>query len=404
MLQSNNKSLLLVSPQLPFPVDNGGREAIHGALVELAKNYEITFIYFGETHSEVHKIKNVTFMCLGELKSTGFMFILKCLLSLKHYKFEKYFNDQCKTLQLPEKHYDAVISFHPHVSKCTETLLKFNNIKNSIKILRSMNVESKIVDLYIRENYTSIYYVLLPIIYIATRHEKNIWRKYDKIIHISDADYSEASKLIDGRVASHSVVYDGIDHPRFPFKKIFNESDKKIILPVNLSAEQNRLNLKTFLLKYWQPIARDLRGRLKLTITGANGDNVKKIIGPKNYQILKGTLEPVGFVRNYDEFINGNLVISATFVGAGMRKKITRAISNDAAILMSDYDFCSVQYFSHLSNATFASPAEFSTLIREFEKNKSLFVARQCKLQRELIKRYSWANFANEVECLLNPL
>ena len=382
--------LLALSPQMPYPPDNGGKEGIWGFCASLAqKGINVTLIC-ASSRDHVSVINNIEIIEYKYSKIDSFLNIFVSLIKLRHYKFEKYQNRKvCKQIndQLKLDPKTKLISFHPHMAVNFKKLGLDGHF-----YLRSHNIESDLVFEYLYQKNLKL---LNFIGKIAQRHELDLWSQSRKVFFLNDRDAERAGEL--GLDKSKiALAYEGVEPMQSIEDSVIFEKfkSKSIGYLYNSSAAQNIYNLKKFLQDIWVP-SKLFDDGVKLIISGNSQELVTNAVG-KEFQSYG--IYSTGYLDDVSDFYRQiTALVSPTFVGAGVRKKILESMNHSTPAIMTALDRVSLSYLNQDLMTTFTTVDDFrsktSGLLCNFEVYRE-----KCVSCNEAIASFaSWDRCTSEV-------
>tara|TARA_B110000503_G_scaffold111208_1_gene166461 strand:- start:8007 stop:9236 length:1230 start_codon:yes stop_codon:yes gene_type:complete len=349
------KRYLVLGPQEVIPPTDGGREGIHGAIRALARDAQVTYAY---PTSQIRKEISANYLDIGVISvpiafepKENAVLILKSLFCLKPYKFKKYSTRESLLkfkVALQLLNFDAIICCHPHMFDVAEFL------KNSIGwtcpiILREHNIEYGLVKGY-AHSLSGIKKMAAMILADITRREEiRIWDKADGVAFLTTTDFEMATAEL--KSGSFFVAPEGTPIPTRSVNTICERNNNLLIL-LNKKATQSVFNVVSFLETVWAE--RNSRGGfpdVSITITGVTLDELSDASSFSKQELCDLRVSCVGFVESLDELFDSSLaLVSPTYVGGGIRKKILESMANYLPVIASSLDVDSTDYFQDQVN------------------------------------------------------
>jgi hypothetical protein len=310
--------ILVVSPDLPYPPNHGGRVDIWNRIRLLSElNHEVDLVVTTnestlniEDESEFRRhVKNVFF----------FPRKIKPLHFFRGTPYQVSSRLQLKNFQTTNE-YDYVIL----ESEANSPILDSPSIKKAKILLRIHNNESQ----YYKSLFKSTKNILKKTYYLYEslayyNHSKKIKSRADAILHISSDELSAEPK--ENKVKSFFLPpYINLS----TLKKINNSDQEKVLFIGNLFTENNISGLQWYIdsvhpklartnEKYELVIAGNTRGK-KFPVKNTNQDNIKIIDSPKTLDEL---------------YENASIFIIPLLEGAGVKLRAVNAISEGIAIV-----------------------------------------------------------------------
>lgn len=353
-MQFTRLSLISIGPQDVFPPVDGGKEGIFGALQALAKSCDITYAFpcsdqpismDGYTEAGINVIP-VRYTTKEKLSQ-----IFLASIRLQPYKFEKYSNQAAVdafSAAVCGKHYDAILCFHAHTARLGEGLRAALRLNIPI-LVREHNIEYELVSSYRKSLGWAGQLAALPFEFLTRREEHRIWKQADAVAFLSDHDLALARK--GGHSGNFVLAREGVPMPARRLVKIPNFNAPLLVL-LNPKAAQSVSNLRDFLHRYWIEVASDMRlTSTALHVTGVNTEQLAELTHFDVKRLRASRVCGLGFVHDLSAtFANALALVSPTFVGGGIRKKILEAMANQLPVIATKLDISTCAYFKPGSN------------------------------------------------------
>jgi glycosyltransferase involved in cell wall biosynthesis len=346
--------LLCLGPQNVVPPVDGGKESIHGALSSLAKHAYLVYVYPGTMEEDIRaSYRKINVNAVGipyEPRDTAAGVVLATLGSYP-FKFAKYstqgFVRQVDAALGTEDDFDAIVCFHAHMFRLAQRLKHRRNWHIPV-ILREHNLEYALVESYVDSLPKLAQIPGRYLAYLTRRAEHAAWREADAVAFITDADL---------RVAQASGVSGHFFHapegtpalPQLPPVEL--RADNLIVL-LNPKATQSVYNVKQFLKETWFAVAgTEAMSSMNLLITGVNTEQAVAVLGIPAEKMAACRVKPLGFVPSLAEVLSSSLaMVSPSYVGGGIRKKILEAMAHGVPVIASELDVDSCGYFADSKN------------------------------------------------------
>jgi glycosyltransferase involved in cell wall biosynthesis len=334
-----NIRLLCLSHREVIPPDDGGKESIHGALAALANRADVTYAYpaAGEPAAGYSAI-NVRAVPVRFLPEETATTIAASTLRLRPYKFAKHATNRAVRLfaaALESRRFDAVVCFHPHVVRLAECILKRRGERLPI-ILREHNIEYALVESYAKRLELPLRPAASAYAWLTRREEQCIWRRVDAVAFISDADLAAARGT--GVRANFLLAPEGVPLPpardaRWP------GSRAPLLFLFNPRAPQSVMNLRLFYERYWTPVQAAGLLQTPLAITGVGKAQLAALLRIAPSELDARNVRALGFVDSLAEVFASSLaLVSATFAGGGLRKKVLEAMAHQVPVIATPLD------------------------------------------------------------------
>ncbi|MDF3838048.1 glycosyltransferase [Cupriavidus basilensis] len=401
--------ILALGPQEVIPPVDGGKEGIHGALASLAEQLEVTYAYPRAENSEDaaagYKQIGVRQIAVPfkPLESIGV--ILASTIKAKPYKFEKYSAGTAARAYIEAigpAQFDAILCFHPHTVALAEKIKRSTGWQVPI-ILREHNIEYELVRSY-RDSLNGPRRLAAGLFAMLTRMEEmHIWRRVDAVAFLTDHDLAIAREQ-DTR-SNFFLAPEGIPIP--PRREARRPAAAPLLVLLNPRATQSVASLKRFLHTVWVPASREPKLQpLSLVITGVEMGRLAELVDMTPDRLAELRVKPLGFVPSLKSVFESSLaLVSPTYVGGGIRKKILEAMANQLPVMATRLDVESCGYFQAGENLiSFDSPADF---IRGVEPliGDEVYWARIAEAGRNAVEvNASWTLFADEIRAHITRL
>lgn len=395
--------ILALGPQEVIPPIDGGKEGIHGALASLAEHFDVTYAYpHAENSVEAAEgyaaigVRQVS-VAFKPTESAGL--ILASTLRRKPYKFQKYSTSaaaQAYTDALGAAKFDIVLCFHPHTVALAERIKRARGWRVPV-ILREHNIEYELVRSYCDSLRGPRRLAARLFAGLTQREEMRIWRRVDAVAFLTDHDLSIAREQ-DGR-GNFLLAPEGIPIP--PRRALERRTvSLELIVLLNPRATQSVASLKRFLHTVWAPASQEQRLQpLSLAITGVDMTRLADLVDMTPERLTGLRVKALGFVPSLQSIFAGALaLVSPTYVGGGIRKKILEAMANQVPVLATPLDVESCGYFQAGQNLlSFDSPDEFVLCVGRLLEDEAYWTA-IAEAGRSAVETHaSWRLFANAI-------
>lgn len=342
--------VLALGPQDVYPSVDGGKESIYGALAALARSADVTYAYpaSGKSTVEGYAEIGVTAIPFPYLPKDRPASILSATLSGKPYKFEKYGSAaavRALNAAVPETAFVAIVCHHAHTYGLARRFARLRNLKVPI-VVREHNIEYALVESY-RDSLVGVKRIAASIFaWLTRREELRIWREADAVAFLSDQDLRTAQAVIGTHTHRFFLAREGVPlphrrPPRYP------GSQAPLLVLLNPKATQSVLNLCDFVHRYWLPLRE--QGRLDndlLHVTGVTDEHLAGLIALDIGRMREAGIRGLGFLHTLAPTLETSLVlVSPTFVGGGVRKKVLEAMANQLPVIATELDIGCCDYF-----------------------------------------------------------
>lgn len=329
------KKMLIILPQLPYPLTDGGNQAFYNEICALKDDFDITILYLdynnnGNVDKLEAKLGNVSFLAFQYTKKkdlhtyySRFARKISRLLKLDSKYPDFYFESIFNSFQPEDVEYVEFVK--EYVLKNQIDIVQFEMIPCLSKVLLLPREVKKIFvhheirfvvnEQRLRTKGFSVYrntYVEL-----AKIMEIGLLNKCDAVITLSDID---RDKLVEAGVNVPVYSSFAVVNTEVECKNNFDGGTTLSFVGPS-SHSPNYVGLTWFLENCWEKLLRqDAAYRLKI-IGNWSRDYRDEII--RKYK----NVEFAGFVQNLAEALNGTIMIVPITVGSGIRMKILEAAS-----------------------------------------------------------------------------
>lgn len=393
--------ILQISPQIPFPLDDGGRKSIYGTTNYLHKRgHKIDLIAYRK-----HFDYNISFNALKDICTPHILDIQtdnnlpKAIINLFSpipYNVSKYIRTELRKFLIQFLKKNEIDIVHVDNAHMGWTIDIIKNIKDVPVVLREHNVEIRIMQRF-AENQTN------PILKIYSqlqyknflKYEPMICGKFDNCIMITEDDEKEI--LHYNPDIKTTVIPAGIDSQLLEYKS-------KEIIPFtlfhigSLSWLPNLDGLNWFLDEVFPDIIKKMP-QTKLYIYGRDSENFK--INP----LLKNNIIIRGYVKDiFSEISDKQLAIVPLRIGSGMRIKIIELMALGKNIISTSVgkEGININDNEHILIAD--KKEDFINKIIDVFNNK-MNMGKMIKSSRDFIREnYTWDNVALQFENKYNEL
>jgi glycosyltransferase involved in cell wall biosynthesis len=154
------------------------------------------------------------------------------------------------------------------------------------------------------------------------------------------------------------------------------------------------------LIEYWPEVVvePDLRSAT-LVITGVGSDQLHKLTGISPEEQNRLRIKATGFLPSLLSTFEGALaLVSPTFVGGGIRKKILEGMANQVPVIATNLDVDTCDFFDPPNNILrLGDPQEFVATLFALASDAE-FWFRLAAAGRETVERHAnWDKFANTI-------
>ena len=402
--------VLTLGPQNVYPPVDGGKEGIYGALSALAFHMDVTYAYPNIEKNSVDGYAEigVTGVPFHYLPEDGIWSISAATFIGKPYKFEKYSsNSAVRALNaaVPETAFTAILCHHAHTYGLARKFARMRNLKIPI-VVREHNIEYMLVESY-RDSLSGIKRIAASLFARLTRLEEyKIWRQADAVAFLSDQDLLTAQEAICSHPSHFFLVREGTPIPprRLTHHPI---SQAPLLILLNPRASQSVVNLREFVHHYWLPLRRrELINKEILQVTGVTQEQLSSLIDLDIVTMSDFGIQALGFLPSLTSTLEGALaLISPTFVGGGIRKKVLEAMAHQLPVIATDLDIASCDYFKPNKNILPLGDVDtFARTIRRLRSDGDYWVNLSTNARNSIEQYANWRNYGNEMRKVIYDL
>lgn len=393
--------VLALGPQDAYPPVDGGKEGIYGALAALARHAEVTYAYPSAVTQpdEGYARIGVTALPIPVLPLESPGAILSATLAGKPYKFEKYSTaEAARALDaaLPRVSFSAVVCHHAHTFGLAQRFLKLRGLRLPI-VVREHNIEYGLVDSY-RDSLRGLKRIAASLFARLTRREElRIWRDADAVAFLSDQDLRTAQAAAPAGSGRLFLAREGVALPsRRPVR--YPGAQAPLLVLLNPKAAQSVHNLRDFVHQYWLPLR--ARGRLRdheLHVTGVADERLAGLVDLDLVRLREAGIRGLGFLPSLAPTLEGALaLVSPTFVGGGIRKKVLEAMANQLPVIATQFDIGCCDYFQPEVNILpMGDPERFADAVQRLRDDPARWETLS-ESARDTVEEFaSWERYAD---------
>lgn len=341
--------VLALGPQDAYPPVDGGKEGIFGLLSALSPVCDLSYAYpsaapqvsrSGYERAGVHPLP------VPWMPEESLTLVLGATCRLLPYKFEKYATAQAVAAfssAIGARHFDAMLCLHAHTLALGERLDAAHAWRLP-KLVREHNIEYEIVASYRRLQPPLTRVAAWPFEWLTRREERRIWKRADAVAFLSDHDLQCAQAS--GVAGRFVLAREGVPMPPFRAARHPGPNAPLLVL-LNPKAPQSVANLREFLKREWQHAHSDPRlDGVALHVTGVTTEQLARLLQIEGEDLVRMRVSGLGFVPSLAGVLSSSLaLVSPTYVGGGIRKKILEAMAHELPVIASQSDISSCSYF-----------------------------------------------------------
>jgi sugar transferase (PEP-CTERM/EpsH1 system associated) len=317
--------ILFITPDLPFPPDNGGRMRTFGFLKELSNRHVVSLLSFHRSDDDTENIEELREICTQvltvpltkrQLRKNKRMVQLRSIFQRMPYQYLSHYSQmmQQQISQLTDKHDFDIIQVE------FSQMGYYDLPSNSVNILDQHNIEAEILYRTYRTENSSIRKLYNYIEWKKFKQtEIDLCHKFAACLTTSDHDKDILKRSSPSLTVQ--VIPNGVDSTFFkPYKR--TTSNRNVILFTGtINYFPNTDGLKYFLKEIFPIIQREIPST-QFVIAGKNPPP----------EILEYSIDPhievTGYVKDIREcFSKASIVVVPLRIGGGTRLKILEAMA-----------------------------------------------------------------------------
>ena len=388
-------NILQISPQVPFPLDHGGRISIHGITrgnFQRGHNIDlVTYLKSTDIPSAEKYLKSIaTPHFLKVDTSNNIISAAKNFTSSISYNISKFITPDLKFFLENFLTHHQVDVVHVDYLHMGWTLDLIKSICDIPVVLRQHDLHYRLMQRFYKNEKNPL---IKSFAYLQYKkflsYEPNLCEKFDKCIMITQTDEKELLSLnpkIKTKVISIGVEENLLDkpiNPKIPFS-MFHLGP--------LDWLPNKDGLQWFLTNIF-PLVLSKIPEAKIYVYSVGSDNLKIDKSIRNNVILKGYVKDI-----WQEVMDKELLIVPLRIGSGIRVKIIEMLAAGKLIITTDIGKEGIDAIDGKHLLISNQPAEFADKIVSFFKNE-FDKKKICINARELIReKYTWSKIAEEFE------
>lgn len=390
-----NIKILQIAPQVPYPLNHGGRISIHGITQGLYKRgHKIDLVSYSNNSDNSYVKNYLSGICnphfLKVDTSNGIISATRNLLSSVPYNISKFITNELEVFLkdfLKKNKVDLVHIDYLHMGWTVDIIKSLCNIPI---VLRQHDLHFKLMQrFYENENNPMIkYFAYLQYKKFLT-YEPNLCEKFDQCITITKTDEKELLKL-NSKIKTQ-VISIGVE-------------ERLLELPINtkipfsmfhlgpLDWLPNKEGLEWFLAQIFPKVI-SIIPEAKLYIYSSGGDKLKIDKSIRKNVILKGYVNDI-----WTEVNDKELLVVPLRIGSGIRVKIIEMLAAGKLIITTNVGKEGIDAIEGKHLLVSDDPTDFAHKIISFFKNE--FDKEKLSVNaRELIReKYTWSKIAKEFE------
>lgn len=325
--------LLQISPQFPFPEDDGGKIGIANILKEFSRSgIDVTFFCLSEKMPDVELIKYANEyadirICIHSTRNSAIRILNSVILNHSIY-IKKHISKQIKSELfkiLKEKQFDAIHADHSCMAPLGIIAKKVQSIPLGIRL---HNIEWTIWQRYAEALplYSPKRFYIEQQSYELKRAERFLYSQADMLFPITSPDKDRALELSPNSRAL--IAGAGVNIDEWKPEPSFERNAKELVLATTYKWIHN-VNAVRWFVHEVLPLVQKIIPDIKLTLIGKDAPEWLKRFSPLGVNCI-------GYVEKVQPYYNrASLNISPLFVGGGIRIKILEAMAMELPVIAS---------------------------------------------------------------------
>lgn len=402
--------VLALGPQDVCPPVDGGKEGIYGALGALAHHVDVTYAYPSAMERQIDGYAKIGVAAIPfcHQPEDRLLSILFATLAGRPYKFEKYSSDAavralCAAVPLTE--FTAIVCHHAHTYGLARRFARRRNLKVPI-LVREHNIEYALVESY-RDSLAGFKRIAASLFaWLTRRAELRIWREADAVAFLSDQDLRTAQAAIGSAATNFVLAREGVPlPPRRPTS--YPAATAPLLVLLNPKASQSIVNLRDFVHRYWLPLYEQHRlDNEELHVTGVTAEHLGQLLEMDAAKMKASGIKGLGFIPSLASTLNGALaLISPTFVGGGIRKKVLEAMAHQLPVIATELDIDSCDYFKRGKNILPLGDADsFANAVRRLRNDQAYWLSLSSYARDTVEEFANWGHYGDAIVQIIQDL
>lgn len=388
-------NILQIAPQIPYPLDDGGRKSIYGTTNYLHKRgHNIDLVAYRKHFDydiSFNALKNICTPHILDIQTdNNIPKAIINLLSSTPYNISKYIRNELRKFLIQFLRKNEIDIVHVDNAHMGWTIDIIKNIKDVPVVLREHNVEMRIMKRF-AENQSNPFLKIYSQLQYKNflNYEPMICGKFDNCIMITKEDENEI--LHYNPSIKTSVIPAGIEPQLLEFK--LKETIPLTLFHIgSLKWLPNLDGLNWFLDEVFPDIINKIP-QTKLFIYGRDSENFK--INP----LLKNNIIIRGYVKDiFSEISDKQLAVVPLRIGSGMRIKIIELMALGKSIISTTIGTEGINAKDNEQILIADNKEDFIGKISDVFYNK-VNTGKLIKSAREFIREnYTWENVALQFE------
>ena len=392
MLETTNMKILMISPQYPYPIDNGSKRRIAAVLEFFAQRHQVTLVSL----EEVRKLGDVEFKIENKIwkewvypiRASKALTVLRSLISRRSYRQIKFWNNQmfekiqellsCGSFDLIYVHFLSSVRFIEEWSDLVGD--------KPLLLLDQQNVFTTFWDSFVTDSGNQLIRIYSLLERRKSHRLQASWfPRFDLIAAVSQQDLEDSLPFLPESQVSMRLVPNGVDLEYFDGKKDFSHSTSpQVVFVGSMDALMNQEAVLWFANQIWGIIKREMSDS-EFVIVGRNPPIRIRQLAQRDGIIVTGNIPEV---KPY--LARASLCVIPIHLGGGTKFKILEAMAMELPIVSTSAGANGVDVVDgeHLYLAD--DPLIFASRIVELLRNQELAQSMGVRARSLVKEKYSW--------------
>jgi glycosyltransferase involved in cell wall biosynthesis len=402
MANAHKPKLLALGPQNVFPPTDGGKEGIFGALRALSAHFDVSYAFPAEkclVNLSGYSNAGIRALPAPYAPIETLPFILQATLQLRPFKFQKYSTRaavQAYCQIIPIESYSLVLCFHAHTWRLGDAIRRRLNLDSPV-IVREHNIEYEIVNGFRDSQKGGRRVVASLFAWLTRREEMRIWHQADAIAFLSDKDLRTAQTAAGSASSNFVLAREGVPLP--PRRSAqYPAAQAPLLVLLNPRALQSVVNLRDFVHRYWLPLREQRRlDNEVLHVSGVADEQLSQLIELDVANMSAAGIRGIGFLPSLKPALESALaLVSPTFIGGGIRKKVLEAMAHQLPVIATDLDIECCDYFKPNQNIlSLGDPDNFAHIVRKLRTDEAYWLNLSSQARDTVEEFANWERFGD---------
>lgn len=390
-LTSKRKSILIIAPRVPFPLDAGGKIAIYSAIEAISNHFNVFLVIV--TDEQVTKVQVESMGSISKECKVFYFSKSKCRINTVKSLYNR--------LPLQTNYFyhskvqDYVNELSPHIDFGYSFMIRTSAYFNNFPKFKVINFIDSLYLSYSR-SVAQTSSLLWKIIYgyeikILKKYELKCIKDFDKNIFVNS---NEASYWANYAPNVHCLPF-GVEQSIIEYDKIDHSYKDSIIFLGKMDYQPNIDAVQWFCEKVMTKMSDYIR---LIIVGGSPSKEVREL--PQKYKNVKVT----GFVEDPYAMIRGCIAVVAPMqTGGGLQTKVLTAMALGAKVIAPKWVIEPVPGARINFNILVSEePEEYAKLVMDIYQNPSNFIDIGENARHTALEKFSWVHYQTENLRLFN--